>query len=61
MERQKLDALGDTAEDVGQAVADSFKHIPLIGDATGEALEDAGDVVEDVVDHLYDPVVDLWE
>ena len=52
LERQKFDALGDTAEDIGEGVADSFKHIPLIGDATGEALEDAGDIVEDIVDHM---------
>ena len=53
-ERQAFDALGDAAEDAGEAVADSVEHIPLIGDALG----DVGDFVEDVVDHLDQPVVD---
>jgi len=60
LERQKLDALEDIAEDAGEAVVDSFNHIPFIRETLGEAFEDAGDFAEDVVDHQDDPVVDPW-
>jgi len=60
-EEQMADALGDTAEDVGEAVTDSVKHLPFIGETLGDTLEGAGDFVEDVVDHMNDPVVDPWE
>jgi hypothetical protein len=60
-ERQLADAFGDTAEDWGEAVTDSVKHLPFIGETLGGNLEGAGDFVEDVVDHMNDPVVDPWE
>ena len=47
-ERQLSDAVGDTAEDIGEAVAGSAKNLPIIGDTLGDSLRNAGAVVEDV-------------
>ena len=55
--QQKVEALGDAAEDVGESTVDFVEGIPLVGDDIGDALSDGYDVVEDVVDHADDPVV----
>ncbi len=61
-EEQMEDALGDMAEDIGEAITDSVRNVPIIGDALGDSLEKAGDVVEDVLDRMNDPdPIDPWE
>jgi hypothetical protein len=55
--QQKVEALADAAEDVGESVEDFVGGIPFVGDDLGGALREGYDVVEDVVDHADDPAV----